>query len=368
MANLNVPPISVGKLIDQLSSYYERVILNHVDLKQVRAVFLWGKPGVGKSESVGQIAERIRKSTKRNVEVRELRLSNCSLIDLIGIPAADAKKEFATWLKPNIFRESENPDDIILMFVDELEKASMAVQQAALQLILERKSFVHELPKNCIFIAAGNIEETEDGVETRLRPELLNRFKHYYVSPDFVSWRSWALENGVNTYVIDYLSYDNSRLYSQQDDLNETAFPTPRSWKCVSDFLNLMLEEGSDMGPFHHDLCADLGVGTALSFEAWYRTNGKLPSVEDIFLGKAKAFPASHDVLYALIESMITFIKERQEFISLSMLEKGCSYVNHFPADFTAFFYKKAEDIPGMRLKLTQVPSFQKWKKKQKRG
>ena len=76
MANLNVPPISVGKLIDQLSSYYERVILNHVDLKQVRAVFLWGKPGVGKSESVGQIAERIRKSTKRNVEVRELRLSN----------------------------------------------------------------------------------------------------------------------------------------------------------------------------------------------------------------------------------------------------------------------------------------------------
>ena len=73
----------------------------------------------------------------------------------------------------------------------------MAVQQAALQLILERKSFVHELPKNCIFIAAGNIEETEDGVETRLRPELLNRFKHYYVSPDFVSWRSWALENGV---------------------------------------------------------------------------------------------------------------------------------------------------------------------------
>lgn len=366
MAYLNVPRISVGLMVERVAAYYSKAILNHEDLKKLRAILLTGQPGVGKSEGIEQIREKVSKAVKRSVEIREIRLSNCSLVDIIGVFSPDEKHEYSRILKPEFFREPEDKDTILIYFFDELDKALPMIQAAALQLILDKKSFVHELPENSLIIAAGNPEMVEGEVFTKFKEELNNRFRHYYVEPDLDSWLKWADENQVNVCVKEYLRFDKSKLYFQSEEERDTAFPTPRSWKAVSDYMNLMFDDQMDIDEIHYDICGDIGLGTALEFEEWYRHYGKLPSVWEILAGRTTKYPSTQDGLYELINRILHEISNNQSKITLHMLENAFQYANRFPADFKVMFYSEIQSIPWISTKLLSVRNFKNWFMSQK--
>lgn len=361
MAKLNIPEITIEKAIKRISHYFSTAINQKKNLKQLRVPFLWGPPGIGKSEAVYQIAGEIEKATGKRVAVRAIYLPNCSMVELLGIPTLNGDGTLSKNVTPEIFQPESDPDTIILAFFDEFNKASRALLDAALQIILNRQFWVHKFPENSIFIAAGNPNNSSSVPESDLRPEMNDRFRHYNVQPNFGSWKRWALMQGVNRYVLDYLYYDNSKLYDRKGDEDDVAFPTPRSWKYVSDYLNLMGDEDPDFTDMHHDICGDIGLGTAIEFEKWCRLYGKLPTTEEIFLGENIQYPRSHDVLYTIISSMLTYMEENQKDITPTMYENACRYVNHFPMDFATLFYKNVLEIKDMKLKLINVPAFQKW-------
>ena len=90
----NIPSMPVGKLIDILTDMYAAVI-GKGPMSALPSVMLWGPPGVGKSQAVREVAERLAERTKKRVSVTDVRLLLFNPIDLRGIPTANAEKTLA---------------------------------------------------------------------------------------------------------------------------------------------------------------------------------------------------------------------------------------------------------------------------------
>ena len=70
----NIRSLNVNQMIDLLSTAYISLIRNGTSFSAFPSVMLWGPPGVGKSQGVRQIAERITAETGRTVAITDVRL------------------------------------------------------------------------------------------------------------------------------------------------------------------------------------------------------------------------------------------------------------------------------------------------------
>lgn len=350
MENTNISSLSTGAVIEELINMYGRAIQKNFPFKKLPAVFLWGPSGVGKSEAVQQIADWIRDYSQKKVVVTDARLQTYDPTDLNGIPVADEQHKFVVWLRPKIFAMDESEDVINILFLDELSSAPEKVQGAAYQLVLDRKIETHELPDNCILIAAGN-RKTDRGLVYRMLSPLANRMMHFSVKPDFESWKKWAFRSGIRPYVIGYLSCNTHKLHCFDAETDELAFPTPRSWKMVSDQLYLY---DDDPELAYHKICGLIGAGNAIEFINWCRIGTQLPETEDIFRGLAKNYPKTPDALSVLVSSMICYTAENKDFLTKEKLKNAFRYVNRFPADFKAMFYHEFFNIKDMKMRYTR--------------
>ena len=139
-----------------------------------RPVFLWGPPGIGKSDIVAQVTDSLP-----NSHLIDIRLSLWEPTDIKGIPYFDSNSNTMVWGAPSELpsKEFASQYDNIVVFFDEMNSAAPAVQAAAYQLILNRRVGQYVLPDNVIIVAAGN-READKGVTYRMPAPLANRFIH----------------------------------------------------------------------------------------------------------------------------------------------------------------------------------------------
>ena len=354
----NIPSITPGDLVAQLSELYVTAYTSDL-LDSIPSVALWGSMGVGKSSAVNQIAQRLSAAVGTRVQVTDIRLSNYSPVDLQGIPAADAQREFTVWLKPKVFDLPK--DRINILFLDEISAAPPALQATAYQIALDKVIGVHRLPKNTIVICAGN-RTTDRSVAFRMPKALANRLMHFEVGADFESWYLWAVEKGLDARVIGYLAFDHSKL-NTEPGLEELAFPTPRSWEFVS---HLLTTTGQTPDQIHTLLGGCIGLSTVGEFEAWCKVYRQLPSVQDILSGKYVAPVRGTDVTYAVISSLLSCMSQGSDRLTVTQIDHACSYASRLSADFAAVFFRGLMAIDGMNLKLVHAPAFSTWMKQNK--
>lgn len=365
MAIINLPGISTGEVVRVNSDYFVRMIGMGVPCWDIRPVIMFGPTGVGKSAAVMQIKEQMEMELGKKVIVIDIRLTSCTITDLIGIPTPNVDKTETIWLRPEIYSYDKKTEDdtYFIYFFDELDKASPAVQAAALQLILDRTAWVHKFPKNTLIIAAANPARGTKNYETRMAPELLNRFRQYNVQPDYDSFKQWGSENELHEFVMGYLAFDHSKLYAKNEQ-DETAFPTPRSWKSVSDLLKAYDGDFEKVSDLHYEICSDIGVGEAFEFEGWCDNYKELPLMEEVFEGTATKKPNTPDAMYALISAMIEYVKKNSELIYGTEIKHAYRYLSRFPEDYIAMFFVGIKDIDGMIAKSMKVDEFKEWYKK----
>ncbi len=359
--NLNMPDVTVSEVVDLLSVLYANAVRNRVPFKGIPTPFLWGPAGIGKSEAVMQTAERLEKETGKETRVTDVRLLLFSPVDLRGVPVADEHKKFSNWLMPRIFDMDACEHVINILFLDELSAAPQSVQAAAYQICLDRKVGEHQLPDNCIVVAAGN-RTTDRSVSYKMPKALCNRLMHFNVETSFDAWRHWATAHGIDSRIVGYLAFDNSKLCVEPDS-SDMAYPTPRSWSFVSNILKTM---GGDPEKAHPLISACVGKDTALEFEAWARSHAHLPNVDDILSGRLTKYPGSYDALLAFSASLVAAIRARKERISSHELENVCAYIERFPTDFAMMLYSDLNAMEEIRLKLMKCPSCQRWLAKNK--
>lgn len=330
----SIPSLNVSKMVNTLSLMYSNTINKHISLDVLPSVMMWGQPGVGKSQSVREIAKNIELNTNKHVFITDVRLILFNPVDLRGIPTTNQDKTLAVWLKPKIFDMDKSDSVINILFLDELSSCSQSVQAAAYQITLDKKVGEHELPKNCIVIAAGN-RTVDKSVSFNMPKALANRLLHLEVESDFKSWNEWAVKSKIHPYVIGFLNFRSDLLNTFNPKEDSLAFATPRSWEMVSNILNTVSD---DLSIVYNLICGLVGRGVASEFRTYTKIYSKLPNIENIFKGIERNVPTEVDVIYALISRMVSFASEKKN--DFKAIDNSLSYAMKLPPDFQVVLLK----------------------------
>jgi hypothetical protein len=308
-----------------------------------RPLFLWGPPGIGKSELVADIAQEL------GGYMIDLRLGQMEPTDIRGIPFYNKDTGKMDWAEPVDLPTEEFAGQypIVVLFLDEMNSAAPSVQAAAYQLILNRRVGKYFLPDNVVLVAAGN-RESDKGVTYRMPTPLANRFIHQEMRVDFASYQDWAVNNNIHKDVVGYLSFAKQDLYDFDPKSASRAFATPRSWTFVSQILE---DEDGDDDTIMNLIAGTVGEGLAVKFMAHRKVAGRMPKPEDILSGKEKDLNVKEvSAMYSLVISMCYELK--------GAIEKKVSDKQfHEMADnFFAYMMKNFETelvVMGARIALT---------------
>jgi len=271
--------------------------------KSKRPIFLWGPPGIGKSEVVSEITEEL------GGLMIDLRMAQMEPTDIRGIPYFNKDNGKMDWAPPVDLPDMElaSKYPIIVLFLDEMNSAPPAVQAAGYQLVLNRRVGKYVLPDNVVIVAAGN-RDSDKGVTYRMPMPLANRFIHLEMRADFTSWQNWAVNKGIHKDVVGYLSFAKQDLYDFDSKSSSRAFPTPRSWCFVSDLLQ---DEDMDSDTQFNLVAGAVGEGLAVKFTAHRKVAGKMPDPADILSGKVKELQVKEiSAMYSLTISMCYELKD----------------------------------------------------------
>jgi hypothetical protein len=254
--------------------------------RKPKPVFLWGPPGIGKSDIVSQIAYDVMPGNNLLIDCR---LALMDPTDLRGYAWRNEATNTMEWSPPADLPSAELAAqyDNIVLFLDELNSAPPAVQAAGYQLILNRRIGQYILPDNVVIVAAGN-RQGDRGVTYRMPAPLANRFRHVEMVVDFDDWMSWAINSDVHPDVIGYLTFAKQDLFAFDTKSSSEAWASPRSWVDVSDAL---FHPAFDSAPDYEkkaEIAGSVGDGMAAKFSEHRRVAGRLPNPDQILQGNVK--------------------------------------------------------------------------------
>lgn len=251
-----------------------------------RPIFLWGPPGIGKSELVENITYNVLPG--KNLMI-DMRLALMEPTDLRGYPFRNPETNQMEWAPPADLPTAETAAeyDTIVLFLDELNSAPPSVQAAAYQLVLNGRIGQYTMPSNVRIVAAGN-RDTDRGVTYRMPAPLANRFRHVNMEVNFEDWQQWAVNNEVHPDVIGYLSYSKADLFDFDPKSNSQAFASPRSWVFVSEMLNVNSFDDASKPEQLAELAGAVGEGMARKFAEHRKVAAYLPNPEEVLKGSIK--------------------------------------------------------------------------------
>mgnify|MGYP003636512682 CR=1 FL=1 len=271
--------------------------------KVKRPLFLWGPPGIGKSDLVEDITKEL------GGIMFDCRLGQMEPTDIRGIPFYNKEIGKMDWAPPIDLPDEETAAQypVVVLFLDELNSAAGSVQAAAYQLILNRRIGKYKLPENVVIVAAGN-RESDKGVTFRMPTPLANRFIHQEMKVDFTSYQAWAVQNNIHQDVVGYLTFAKQDLYDFDPKSSSRAFATPRSWTFVSQLLDA---DDGDNDTLTNLIAGTIGEGLAVKFMAHRKISSRLPKPEDILAGKVHDLEVKEiSAMYSLVISMCYELKD----------------------------------------------------------
>jgi hypothetical protein len=322
-----------------------------------RPTFLWGPPGIGKSDLVKQIGDDFGR------EVIDVRLALWEPTDIKGIPYYNAEQGKMVWAPPAEL--PTNADSTAIIFLDELNSAPPAVQAAAYQLILNRRVGTYKLPDGVDVVAAGN-REGDRGVTYRMPAPLANRFVHLEMKVDFDDWQDWATLNKVHPDVVGYVGFAKQDLYDFDPKSPSKSFATPRSWSFVSDLLD---DDDTDNDTLATLIAGAVGDGLGNKFMAHRKIAGKLPKASDILDGKEKELKIKEvSAMYSLTVSLCYELKDRAEKKSAKWDDMADNFfrymMDNFPTELVVMGAKTALTNYDLPLDATKMKSFDEFHKR----
>lgn len=307
---------------------------------QIVVPYIHGKPAVGKSQIVFQLAREL------GISCIDLRFSELESCDTRGIPKANEETKSCRWYPPEmipfeVFKDLTVPGkfnkgkyfrDGGILFLDEINRSKWDVIQSLFELVWDRKVGLHSILDNWFIVCAGNLGEADHTEVTEINDSAFNsRFWHCYVDDNgiFDCWKKWAESEGnINQDIIDYLTTKPSNIYVEPKE-GEKVFAAPRSWESMSKLIH----QNSNIPPANVvDIFGPGLIGpVAVSFRDYLITKSKITPID--ILKRYKDFKKEISKLerpkkYSLSTELINYIKTHPE-LDDSNLENIHEFLNN---------------------------------------
>lgn len=212
-----------------------------IALQSKQIPYIYGEPGIGKSDVVQQVADDY------NLKLIDIRLSQMLPEDLTGLPRFDKTKNKASYVPFDTFpmETDEEPKhyDGWLIFLDELSSASEEVMSAIYSLLLGRRIGNRKIHPKAVIVAAGNLS-SNSAIARPLPDTLITRLLPCEMTVSGKDWVHWAVNTCKNSRqdVVDFIKKYPDMLLSSgnhNDRVELETYPTPRGWAKVFNIMAL---------------------------------------------------------------------------------------------------------------------------------
>lgn len=290
-----------------------------------QSVCLWGTYGIGKSDLVRQVGLEMGFES-----VIDIRLPLLDATDIRGLPNVGSDG-ITRWMPPAFLPQSGRH----IVFLDELNRAPILVQNGALQVSLPdatgaRRVGEYTMPDECAVVAACNRESDGGGIQ-RMPAALAARFQHIEVRPDLQDYCTWAIANNVSPLTIAFLRF-RPDLLCVPDPKSRTGGANPRSWTQLDRLMQSIPDADLEL-PL---AAGKVGHGQAIEYLAFAQLFRTLPSMDAILLNPDTApVPAEIGTLYA-VSSALGARATHQNWSAV------LTYLDRLPIEYAVFAVKDA--------------------------
>lgn len=314
-----------------------------------RPVFLWGAPGVGKSDVIRQIAD------DHKLELRDVRMTLLDITDLKGFPVPDTANGVMRWLiadflPPMMIKKGSKmvPNTTKgLLLLDEMNSAIPAVQATGYQLVLNRQIGEYKLPGGWAVMAAGN-RASDRSVVHAMPAALANRFVHLDFDINVDDWSHWAMDNEIHTDLRAFIHFRPNLLHCFDGATNPRAFPSPRSWA----FVNDIYKDNHSADDEYELIKGTVGEGAAAEFSGFVRQIKDLPTIDQVLLDPdGTKVPTSPAGMYAMATAL-------DAKTTTNNIGRVMRYTDRLPVEFQVVYVRSAIRRDS---KLTGTKEYMDW-------
>jgi hypothetical protein len=249
-------------------------IVNHVTAVR-KPVLLRGRHGIGKSTVVYQFAD------KNSMEVVERRASQMTEGDLVGLPTIENNS--TKFNPPDWFKAA--CDRPVVLFLDEVDRATLEVRQGIFELTDSRKLNGHNLhPDTLVFAAVNGGEHGSQYQVGEMDPAELDRWTVFDIDPTVEDWLSWASDADISPEIWNFINQNRTHLEHTDDYEPNKVYPSRRSWERLDQCLTQagLLEEAS---PALYTLTsAFVGFEAAVAFNDFVLNYDRQVTTDDLLI------------------------------------------------------------------------------------
>jgi len=294
-----------------------------------KPVLLRGRHGIGKSCVVYQTAAGL------NLPVVERRASQMTEGDLVGLPIIDG--ECTRFNPPDWFHQACN--EPVVLFLDEVDRATIEVRQGIFELTDSRKLNGHVLHADTLIFAAVNGGEHGEQYQVgEMDPAELDRWTVFDVEPTVEDWLNWAKEN-VGDVIWNFINQNRNHLEHTTEFEPNKVYPSRRSWDRLNECLEaaqFLTEENRKTSlPMIYELTtAFVGFEAAVAFRDFCEKYENQVLIEDIIdngeLEKVAEFSINdHSAMVEKMEAANTF----GEILTENQVQNLVNYFASIPSE-----------------------------------
>lgn len=318
------------------------------------SVLLRGPHGIGKSQVVRKVAAAF------GLPVTDRRLSQMTEGDMVGLPSTDG--EVTRFNPPDWFKAA--CDRPVCLFLDEINRATPEVMQAAFQVVLDRELNGWKLhPKTRVYAAVNN---SAAYTVNEMDPALLDRFWTIDLTPTVEDWTSWArTDGGVHPVLVDFIASNERWLDCPKDAEPGKVSPSRRSWERLSKAL---VESGVADDPkddLFYPMCLGyVGTEATIAFHSFAKTVENQVTGEEVLADYAKVKPRmeklGQEKQNVLVEKVVDVLVKQGRVLDKVQGANLQAFMKDLPGELRVAAWSKVTQAAGAD-NLELVKSVHKW-------